>query len=1061
MIKMLPAKLSYLTAVSKTRACNILKGTLTFLLFSASLTGVAQAPGNPSVDAGPDQNIACGSGGCTDIEATYLDVGETSTYTISSIPYLPPFPFNGLANSLNPNIDDAWSDVEDLPFDFCYFGDVITQFQVGSNGVIRFDVDPSDTGTGSNGWSFSEDLPNNANATLGEANIFTPGHDIDPVQSSTEEIGYEVLGTAPNRVLVVAYYEVPMYSLACNNLLATQMVVLYETTNVIDIYIQDKPVCSGWQGGVATLGIQNNDGTVAFVPPGRNTSDSPWTTNDEAWRFVPAGPSIVEFAWLDPMGTVVSTTPITTVCPTEDTIYTAEVTYTNCNGDTIIVSDDVEVTVDSEFTLELGENKSFCDVPSYEIVPEFTGDITGATFLWSPGGETTETITVSTSDTYSVTVSKNGCDLVDSVLISFYDFPCNIDPICNSLDFVDDFGAEEGRFCDLNGATTTYTCNTVSQLEGGEYTVTNISDNLNSGWHQGIEDHTPGDVNGRMMFVNAATLSSGEFYRRTVSLMAGEDYALSTFIATAYDTDTGICGGNSIPSNITIRVEDMTGTLIAETVTGDIPNGANLQWLEFALNFNTGTETDVQLVYTDNIGGVCGNDFVIDDITITRSNNTPVIVMPPNLFACDISNDGMETFDLQSQIPTILDGLDPADYNITFHTTDFDAMSNQNAIVTPDAYVNTANPETIYVRVERVMEETCYSTVQFDLELGEVIVFTTDLPSETIILCDDQSIPPFDATPTNQGIDLSLVTYEWKNVAGDVLSTDAIYTPTTSGIYTVVIAIAPCSETTITVEIQISEKPTLDLGADESFCDGDAFEVIPTITGDTTGITYLWSTGETSPTIIVDETGTYTLEITVGPCVVADSIDLDFRENPVVELGADFKTCPNELQTITATVETGDALTYEWYLNGNIISGETASTLEIMLDPANGSMQEYSVIVRDGDCEGTDDITISLYDIGQCIISEGLSPNGSVGFNDSLDLEFLSDRSGIVKVQIFNRLGTLVFSKTNYVNEWSGQADDGNALPTGTYFYVIDFENEDPLYGPQATGYIYLNQEAN
>ena len=47
-----------------------------------------------------------------------------------------------------------------------------------------------------------------------------------------------------------------MYS--CGDLLATHMIVLYETTNVIDIYIQNKPTCNSWQGGVAAVGIQND-----------------------------------------------------------------------------------------------------------------------------------------------------------------------------------------------------------------------------------------------------------------------------------------------------------------------------------------------------------------------------------------------------------------------------------------------------------------------------------------------------------------------------------------------------------------------------------------------------------------------------------------------------------------------------------------------------------------------------------------------------------------------------------------------------------------------------------
>ena len=151
--------------------------------------------------------------------------------------YNPPFAFDGLANPLNPDIDDAWSTVDTLPFDFCFFGNLETEFQVGSNGVIRFDVDPGDTGSGSNGYGFSADLPSNTPDALGEANIFTPVHDIDPTQSSTEEIGYEVLGTYPNRVLVVSYFEVPMFSGSCNSLLATRIscIILYSQGSISTI----------------------------------------------------------------------------------------------------------------------------------------------------------------------------------------------------------------------------------------------------------------------------------------------------------------------------------------------------------------------------------------------------------------------------------------------------------------------------------------------------------------------------------------------------------------------------------------------------------------------------------------------------------------------------------------------------------------------------------------------------------------------------------------------------------------------------------------------------------
>lgn len=1109
---------------------------IVFCLF-LSLSVFPQGPGSLFVNAGTDVTIECGQDPCTDLTATFLETFETfsNNYSVNSIPYNPPFPFSGLANSLNPDIDDAWSPVDNLPFDFCYFENIETQFQVGSNGVIRFDVDPGDTGGGSNAWSFDSDLPNNVEDALAEANIFLPGHDIDPAVSSSEEIGYEVLGTYPNRVLVVAYFEVPMFS--CNSLLATQMVVFYEFSNVIEVYIQNKPSCPSWNDGNAALGIQNNDGNIAFVPPGRNTSDSPWTTADEAWSFSPAGAPTYEFAWLDEGGNVIGTNATINVCPTNGiTTYTARATYTNCNGDVVVLTDEVEVTLNTagNITVDLGPNQAFCDTPSYEIVPEITGDTSGATYLWSPGGETTPTITVTTSGTYTLEITKEGCTVSDSVDILFLTSPnCTVEPVCEGVDFEENFGTGTGR---VTTPFTNYIFNGTTQVEDGEYTISNTSAGLNTGWFQDMEDHTEGDVDGRMFFVNAS-FAPDEFYRRTITLDQNIEYTFNAWITTVYDTDTGICGGNSIPSNVIFRIEDPTGNLIAETNTGDIPNGPDPNWQEFSIVFNTGTNTDIQLVLLNNSIGGCGNDLAIDDITLSLQNQQPQIVTPPNLSICDVNNDGIEIFNLEDQIPTILNGQDPALFNVTFHHSLFEAETNTNTIATPASYTNIANPDPIFVRVEKVAEPTCFSTVTFQLILNEIFDLTGNLPSE-VILCLGDDFPPLDATPSNPNIDLSLVTYEWTDAAGNIVSTDAIFTPTVAGTYSVTITYLPCSEQTFTVEVIVNEPPILDLGEDQILCDGSSFEIIPEITGDTTGITYLWSTGETTPTIIVSESGTYTLEITVGPCVVTDSIDIIISNPVVVDLGEDFMscfdadtmltanvagnpqnatyewylngillagetgqtllitqegeytvivtvdscigedsvvinlrndievvvnddfyTCPNEPQTLTATtVEEG--VTYQWFLNGSPIADATNRTLEIAIEPGTVGTQTYSVEITLGSCFASDSVDISLYDIGNCVISEGLSPNGD-GYNDSLDLTFLHDRSGPLKLQIFNRLGTMVFDFNNYTNQWSGQTNDGNALPTGTYFYVIDISGNDTVYGTQATGWIYLNQEAN
>lgn len=84
-----------------------------------------------------------------------------------------------------------------------------------------------------------------------------------------------------------------------------------------------------------------------------------------------------------------------------------------------------------------------------------------------------------------------------------------------------------------------------------------------------------------------------------------------------------------------------------------------------------------------------------------------------------------------------------------------------------------------------------------------------------------------------------------------------------------------------------------------------------------------------------------------------------------------------------------------------------------------------------------------------CSIPKGISPNGD-NLNDELDLSFYN----IEKLEIFNRYGTKVYSKSNYENEWYGQSDNGNELPDGTYYYVIDFTDLETK-----TGWIYINRE--
>lgn len=314
------------------------------------------------------------------------------------------------------------------------------------------------------------------------------------------------------------------------------------------------------------------------------------------------------------------------------------------------------------------------------------------------------------------------------------------------------------------------------------------------------------------------------------------------------------------------------------------------------------------------------------------------------------------------------------------------------------------------------------------------------------LICEKEFVI-LDATPVNSG-DLMDLSYQWFKdgieIPGEVNPTLEVFE---TGQYSAEVTGNGCviSDQVFVQLVQF----TVDIGDLVEPCGDSEYEIVPVIEGaDPSDATYLWSTGETTPTITVTEDGTYSVEVTIEGCTEMDDVTINFRTLPEVELGEPVVKCLQEVKIISAAPLNGNAgnFTYTWFRDGGEIVGETGDTLEVTEEGI------YTVEVNDDGCIGTDSLEVRFYDNENCVITQGISPNGD-GQNDQLDLEFLNDRSGIVKISIYNRLGSLVYEKEQYVNEWEGQSEDGAELPVGTYFYVIELQTEEPL-----SGWIYLNR---
>ncbi len=372
----------------------------------------------PTVTAGSDVALPCGTN-CTNLTASFFQTGNTTSYTVASKPYTP-FPYTG-GTQIIVQDDDIWSDVIDLPFAFCFYGNPYTQAIIGANGVICFDL--AEAGNWCE-WSFSSSIPTPGPPSAGIYNNSINGayHDIDPSVFSLScfcypaNINYAVLGTAPCRTLVVNFTTVPHFS--CNSLQTTQQIVLYETTNVIEVYIQDKPTCNTWNSGNAVIGLQDATGSQGITPPGRNTG--PWTASNEAWRFTPNGASIVTIDWFQG-ATQIGTGNTINVCPGSNTTYTAQATYLPCAGGTpVVVTDDVNVTLAGALQagIDSSHNVSCFGANDGVAYAHASTSNSGLSYGWA-GGPSTLTYSNLAPGTYIFTATDaSACVRADTVVIT-------------------------------------------------------------------------------------------------------------------------------------------------------------------------------------------------------------------------------------------------------------------------------------------------------------------------------------------------------------------------------------------------------------------------------------------------------------------------------------------------------------------------------------------------------------------------------------------------------------------------------------------------------------------
>ena len=499
---------------------------------------------------GPDQILPCGVGSTTltaDLSQCGpggLNPNQTTNYSVAPIPYVAQ-----VNNGTNLFMtDDSQQGPFNIGFTFCFYGQTYTQFYVGSNGWVSFSPGQPITFT-------TQTLPT-GNALVPKNCIMGPWQDWHPGIGG--QIKYQTVGTAPCRKLIVSWIGVPMFS--CTGNQGTFHIVLNESSNYIDSYIQSKPACLQWQGGTATQGIHNTAGTLAVTVPGRNSTA--WVANNDAWRWTPSGPVVTPtLTWYQVGNPVaIGTGPSITVTPTTPTQYTCKFVYPICNAgwsscnagvnlgpDTVLVVPGPPIPVVSPITAL----DTICFQSSNEIYSVI--EQPGVNYLWNTignltSGQGTDSITVNWSTFPSgfipgavmVTPEANGCIGMPS---SFDLYILNIVPVIDPA----------GPFCS-NDEFSTLNATPI----GGVFSGTGIVG----------DDFYPAFADTLNNYIVYTYIQSGCTFDDTIDIIVYEQPQLSPI--TPYNEFFELCDGDSIPSVYSV-VSTLSGgynewTLLNNTV---------------------------------------------------------------------------------------------------------------------------------------------------------------------------------------------------------------------------------------------------------------------------------------------------------------------------------------------------------------------------------------------------------------------------------------------------------------------------------------------------------------
>jgi len=418
-----------------------------------------------------------------------------------------------------------------------------------------------------------------------------------------------------------------------------------------------------------------------------------------------------------------------------------------------------------------------------------------------------------------------------------------------------------------------------------------------------------------------------------------------------------------------------------------------------AIFFPDGLSGPIQITYS--VGsGQCASQSA-QTITIISSVNAPVV--PSEITFC------------QGQVASPIDAVVLPGADVTWYS---DASLN-TVIFQGNGFVPPANISATYYVTQNIAAcASSASSVAVDFAPAPAPPST----QTSIVYCTGQTIPLLNASATG--------TITWYDDAGltQILGTGTSYQPDNTIDNDIFVQTVEGNCASEAIEITLTEAAPVN--ADILF-EGNivSCDFLPIVLSSPVSSGNLWSTGETTQSITINEAGTYTLTVT-GACN-SDNAEQTFIDNGVeasFSLSASEGLAPF---TTTANITSTNADESTFFLSGD---SQTVSDNLPFTIPNEGT---YTLTLISSNDEGCIDsvsrqITV-ISGVLEVSIPNSFTPNGD-GFNDVFKpiLKGLEE----INLVIFNRYGNQVASWKQEIVNWDG-THNGASSPDGVYYYVL------------------------